>query len=99
LVAGLVVVLALGAGVVAGAVAAGGGAEPAGGVVVCCASALVNAKPLTAATAMILMSMYASYGRFAKNVGGRRRSGVLPRERRNRTSVPGSTTHWRRDFK
>ena len=65
---------------------------------VVCASALVNAKPLTAATAMILLSMCASCGRFAKKFGGRRRAGVLRRERRNRGCVPGSRSHSRRDL-
>src|SRR3954454_12217433 len=66
------VLLALGAGVAGVLVAAGGvvvdGVEPAGGVVVC-AIALVNARVLTAAAAMIVLSMSASCGAdFAKSV-------------------------------
>jgi hypothetical protein len=61
------VALALGAGV-EGAAAVGGVAGLGAGAVgvVVCASALVNAKPLTAATAMILLSMCASCGRLCE---------------------------------
>src|SRR5215212_5762207 len=78
------VLLALGAGVGGVLVAAGGvvvdGVDPAGGVVVC-ASAVVNARVLTAAAAMIVLSMCASCGAdFCERCHGRRqRAGVLRR--------------------
>src|SRR4051812_21925809 len=54
-----------------------------------CASALVNARPLTAATAMMFLSMYASWASLLKTVGGRQRKlASLKGQRGNRDGVP-----------
>ena len=64
------------------------------GAVLVCAMALVKARVLTAAAAMILLSMSASLGAnfangFRERFHGRRRKvGVLARKRRNRAGVP-----------
>src|SRR5882757_4964711 len=53
-----------------------------------CASAPVNARPLTAATAMMFLSMSASWAFLRKVSGHRRKPASLGRQRGNRHGVP-----------
>jgi hypothetical protein len=61
-------------------------------VVVDCAIALVSARPLTAATAIMCLSMFnLLWGDWCKGFSGRqRKAGVLHGERGKRVRVPGS---------
>jgi hypothetical protein len=52
-----------------------------------CAIALVNARPLTAATAMMFLSMFASWASCERS-GRRRKPASLGRQRGNRHGVP-----------
>src|SRR6266568_6565344 len=55
-----------------------------------CASALVNARPLTAAMAMMFLSIVASWALLRKVSGHRHKPASLERQRGNRDAVPNT---------